>query len=127
MWFEEFPVNEEFIIQASLRPDFKLFVAESRGDVLGFAGVLFQEHVGRAEVGPISVSPGLRGRGIGSALLGKVVEFLREKKVHRVVVRVKSGNRRAYDFFASHGFSEEASLRNYTKKGEGVYQMVLFT
>jgi len=125
-WFEEFPVTEAFIVEASLRPDFRLFVAESQRNVVGFAGALYQEHVGRAELGPISVDPGLQRTGVGSRLIERLLEFLKEKGIHRVVVRVKSSNKKARKFFQDRGFAKEVVLKNYTKKGEDVTQLVLF-
>jgi ribosomal protein S18 acetylase RimI-like enzyme len=125
-WFEELPIDEEFVVQVSLRPDFRFFLAEFDGDVVGFAGVLFYEHVGRAELGPICVHEKYRDMGVGSLLVEEALKFLGERKIHRVVARVKSGNKKAQLFFKVNGFGWEAVLKKYTKKGEEVVQMVRF-
>lgn len=122
-WFEELGIDEDFVVQASMRPDFRFFVAESGGRVIGFAGVLYYESVGRAEFGPICVEEGMQRTGVGSAILSAVKGFLCEKGIHRVVVKVKSGNNAAMDFFSSQGFRREAVLEKYTKGLEDAVQM----
>ncbi|MFH1836208.1 MAG: GNAT family N-acetyltransferase [Methanobacteriota archaeon] len=123
-WFEKLPVDEEFINNASLRADFKIFIAEEKGEVAGFSGVLFQEHVGRAELGPICVDPIFQKKGVGSNLVEHAIKFLREKNIHRIIVKVKAGNVGAEEFFKSRGFEVEAKLKKYTKALEEVVQMV---
>lgn len=128
-WFEEtgVPLSRDFIISIAGRPDFRFYVAEveSRG-VVGFAGVLYYESVGRADLGPVCVSPEFQNSGVGSKLVARVLDFLRERRIHRVVVHVKSENHAGLEFFTGLGFQFEAHLRNYTRKGEDVVQMVFF-
>ncbi|MFH1404425.1 MAG: GNAT family N-acetyltransferase [Candidatus Altiarchaeota archaeon] len=125
-WFEDFPVDRDFVLSVSERSDFRLAVAEDSGRVVGYVGVLFFETVGRAEVGPISVGDGYRGRGVGASMMGFVLSFLKAHGVGRVVATVKSSNRDAFFFFMDSGFSVEALLKQYTLKKEDAIQMVLF-
>jgi len=80
--------------------------------------------VGRAEVGPICVDEAHSGKGVGSKLLEDAVSFLKEKNVHRVVARVKSGNEKARDFFTRNGFTQEATLKKFTRNGDEAAQYV---
>lgn len=125
-WFENFNVTEDFILNASMRHDFRFYVAEAGREVVGFTGVLFYESVGRGEVGPICVDKKHEGKGVGSKLVEKTVNFLREKNIFRVMVKVKSTNTVGLKFFSGLGFEEEAYLKKYTRDGEDVVQMVKF-
>jgi ribosomal protein S18 acetylase RimI-like enzyme len=124
--FEDLDVSREFILSVEQRSDFRLAVAEDSGRVVGFAGVLFHESVGRAELGPIAVLPEYRQRGVGRLLLDFVFGCLRSFGVVRVVVVVKSLNQGALSFFLEGGFGVEAYLRGYTRAGEDAVQLVLF-
>ncbi|MBD3389082.1 MAG: GNAT family N-acetyltransferase [Candidatus Altiarchaeales archaeon] len=123
-WFEEVEVNEEFIISSSQRPDFRFIVAEDGGNLLGFIGALYFSEVGRAELGPLGVDVDFHGTGVAKSLVERMLAFLGDNGIHRLTVKVKSGNKRAQRFFLKHGFSTEAYLRRYTLKGEDVVQMV---
>jgi len=125
-WFEELDVGEAFVHEAADRPDFRFLVAEDEGHTMGFIGTLFYEHVGRAEVGPICVEPRCHGGGVGAMLLEKVLGFLSQRGIHRVVAKVKANNENAQRFFSSNGFAEEARLRGYTKDREDAIQYVRF-
>ena len=98
-WFEESSLSLDYVRQCSFRPDFRFFVAEYNGKIVGFSGVLFYESVGRAEIGPICTSSDLMNHGVGSLLLEKVFGFLKERGIHRVVARLKSSNVSGISFF----------------------------
>ena len=123
----EFPsLSTQFIINISRRDDFRLLIAEMEGKVVGFAGTLFYESVGRAELGPIAVDPDYTGRGVGTKLVDAVLMFLNQISIHRVIVRIKSGNTEGIEFFKRRGFMREALFRRYTRDGEDVVEMVKF-
>ncbi|MFH1789051.1 MAG: GNAT family N-acetyltransferase [Candidatus Altiarchaeota archaeon] len=123
-WFEDIPIDEEFIIEASLRPDFRIFVAEKDEEIIGFTGLLYYELVGRSEIGPICVRKKHQNKGVGSKLVDMALSFLADTGVHRVVAKVKKGNDKAAQFFKKKGFKKEAMLSKYTRKGEDAVQMV---
>jgi len=123
-WFEEEGISREFVLESAQRSDFRLMVAEEGGEVVGFAGVLFFTAVGRAELGPIGILPEHHNNGVGGLLVESMLEFLKGEGVHRVVVHVKTANVKAAKFFLNCGFTFEANLRRYTKKGEDVVQLV---
>ncbi len=124
--FEEREVTEDFIRSIARRDDFRFFVVTLRGRVVGFVGVLFHVNVSRAEIGPICVDSLYRGRGFGMKLLACAINFLRQVGIRRVIVRIKSDNRRAWGFFRKNGFVEEGYFRGYTLQGEDVIQLRKF-
>ncbi|MBN2250748.1 MAG: GNAT family N-acetyltransferase [Candidatus Altiarchaeota archaeon] len=125
-FFEETGVDEGFIKSIASRSDFIFFVAETKGRVAGFCGVLFLANVGRAEAGPIAVDARFRGRGIATKLLECVMAFLEGMRIQRVIVRIKAQNTGAMDYFLKRGFTQEGFFRRYTRKGEDALQLVRF-
>jgi len=125
--FEEGPLSREFVLQSAQRPDFRFMVAQANGEVAGFLGVLYYKAVGRAELGPIGMKKELQNHGIGSRMVEKMLSFMKEEGVRRVIVHVKAQNHNAIKFFMDNGFVFEAYLRRYTFEGEDVLQMVHFT
>jgi [ribosomal protein S18]-alanine N-acetyltransferase len=77
-------------------------VAEEEQRVLGYAGLLW--HGRRAELEPIVVAREARGRGVGHALAGRVVEAARGGGAVRVFVRPTARNLEAIGFFHELGF-----------------------
>lgn len=125
-YFEEFEISEEFILNISQRDDFKFFIAAIDKKLVGFVGTLFYSGIGRAEIGPIAVDNQHKNNGVGKILMKHVLNFLKQQGIHRVVVRVKSINNSALNFFETLGFEEEGYFQNYTRRGEDVIQMVKF-
>jgi ribosomal protein S18 acetylase RimI-like enzyme len=124
--FEEQEITEGFILTIANREDFRFFIMASEGRIIGFVGVLFHKNIGRAEIGPICVSPVYRGRGVGTRLLNHAIEFLGRQGLYRTIVRIKSDNRRAQRFFGKNGFEEEGYFQRYTRKGEDILQLRRF-
>lgn len=124
--FEGIEITEDFLLHISQRDDFRFFIVELDSKVVGFVGVLFYDNVGRAEIGPIGVRGEYHGFGIGTALVEYVMEFLKERNMHRVIVRVKAKNKEGLDFFSFMEFRQEAYLKKYNKDGEDVIQLVRF-
>ena len=124
--FENLDVDENFIMRLSKRPDFRFFVADDDGEIVGFLGAVFYSSVGRAEVGPISIAEGYRNSGVGSRLLDDCENFLRTLNIRRVTAKVKYDNNESINFFKKHGFEQEAVFRRYTKDYRDVVQFVKF-
>ncbi|HHQ44679.1 MAG TPA: GNAT family N-acetyltransferase [Candidatus Altiarchaeales archaeon] len=125
-FFEEDYVSPDFISECLAGGDFNFLVAESGGEIAGFCGMLYHLHVGRAEIGPIAVEDGFKGRGVGRILLEKAFDLLKEIGVLRVIVKVKAENSGALGFFQNQGFTPEGRFENYTRTGDSVVQMVRF-
>jgi GNAT superfamily N-acetyltransferase len=72
---------EEYLTQLNLSG---MWVAEGGRGVAGFIGLMLDGRAG--EVDPVVVADGMRGRGVGRALLGKVVEEARRRGLRRLTV-----------------------------------------
>ena len=79
-----------------------IWVAEYEGKVLGLVGLIVEDQ--EAEVEPIVVAPGYRDRGIGRALLDRVVREAEKLEVRFLNVRPVARNAEAIAFFHSAGF-----------------------
>lgn len=64
----------------------------------------------------IAVHPQCRGRGIGSALLGRVVEEARARGSTRLFLEMRDGNR-AESLYRRHGFAPVGRRSNYYRRG----------
>lgn len=87
----------------------RIYVARDGGRVLAMATLLYT--VSTAEGGvaalleDVIVVPGHRGRGIGSALLGHVLEEARKQGVLRVTLLTDAQNKRAQALYLKLGFA----------------------
>lgn len=87
-----------------------LFLAEDRGEVVGFALVraregqpLFETGERTAELETMAVAPGRRGEGIGTLLLGEVRRRLAGEGIRYLSLTVLAGNDGALGFYERAG------------------------
>jgi len=99
-------------------------VAEMEGEVIGYV-VVRRESVrrARAELPTFAVRDDMRGRGIGSTLLGHALEYLEQSGVRRVVLQVSVENHAAQRLYERFGFKIERTLPGYYGRGEDAYLM----
>jgi ribosomal protein S18 acetylase RimI-like enzyme len=100
-------------------------VAEIDGNTVGHA---FLEPLGNLAatshvfVLTIVVHPGMLGRGIGSALLGNLLEWAtQDARVMKVELRVRSTNTRAIALYRKLGFVEEGRFRRRLRLEDGTF------
>ena len=96
-------------VGSTFGPEGRLFVAEDDGRVVGYAGMLRHPH--SAEIEPIVVDREYRGRGVGQALVERVVQEARASGVTQVYAQPAGRNRDALAFFHSVGLDVVAYLR----------------
>lgn len=111
------------------RADFAFLVAREGGEVAGFAygytgayGQWWTEHVARSlsaaqraewldvphyEIVELHVRPSWQRRGVGSALLARLLTL---QPHDRAILSTQSGSRKARGFYAKNGWSELASV-----------------
>lgn len=82
----------------------------------GFA--LSRNIVGEEELLLIAVKPELRGRGIGAALLSRVIAAARGRGAERIFLEMREGNP-AEALYRRYGFESVGRRRNYYRRGEG--------
>ena len=60
----------------------------------------------------VSVLPEYQGRGLGSVLLNKVLEYGREISYEEIVLEVRKENTKAIEIYKRFGFKESSSTKN---------------
>jgi [ribosomal protein S18]-alanine N-acetyltransferase len=90
--------------------------APGAGSVIaGYAGMLFVPGGIQADVLTIAVRASHWGRGIGSALLGELIQAARDRDCAEVFLEVRADNPRAHGLYLRRGFAEIGVRRGYYK------------
>jgi [ribosomal protein S18]-alanine N-acetyltransferase len=93
----------------------RYLVAESDGDIVGYAGLMCIEPV--ADVQTIAVVPEFEGRGIGAALLTRLIGEARFRGAADVLLEVRADNPRAQQLYVRFGFEQIHVRRRYYRDG----------
>lgn len=97
-------------------------VAESGGEVIGYAGLTVVED--EAHVMNLAVAPEARGQGIGAALLARLMLAARESGIGRITLEVRERNSAALSLYRSAGFAEAGRRQAYySETGEDALLM----
>jgi len=83
--------------------------------IAGYAGMLFVPGGIQADVLTIAVRASHWGRGIGSALLGELIQAARDRDCAEVFLEVRADNPRAHGLYLRRGFAEIGVRRGYYK------------
>jgi len=105
-------------IARRLSKGFYYFVATVEGSVVGFVDIRLRE--GKAKLMGLVVEEGFQGRGVGSALLNKALEFARTQGKNSVYLEVKQSNIRAIKVYETQGF---VFSKERGESGESIYIM----
>jgi len=107
------------------RADARFLVAERGGEVVGFGQALVAEPTARAgaELARLYVHPDHWDEGVGSALLARLEDWLRERGVDRVRLAVLADNDAANAFYESRGY-RRVETRRMDLQGEAVTDYV---
>lgn len=105
------------LLESQLRsPHRAIFVFDDDGDLPGFCMVGVDrappilEEVVRAEITDLGVRAEARRRGIGRALVDAALDWVRERGVARVEVRVAAQNPEGQAFWRALGFADHMDL-----------------
>ena len=109
---------EMFAEEVTQPPGSRLYlIAEAVADATrvtaGYAGMMFVPGGVQADVLTIAVAPAYWGRGIGSALLGKLIQAARNRGCTEVFLEVREDNPRARGLYLRRGFEEIGVRRGY--------------
>lgn len=96
------------------RGDASLLVAESDGEIAGYA--VCWTMLDQAELGNIAVAPEWRRRGIAQRLLTATIERMREHEVRELYLEVRTSNDGAQRLYTRNGFETVGRRRNYYTK-----------
>jgi len=108
--FPHVEMNEEKLL-GRLEKGAVFFVAENNGKIIGFVDLRLG---GSVLVRGLAVEPRWRGKGVGSALLEKVIGFARKEGRSAVWIKVQPGNLEAVKIYQKAGFvpSQEITAKN---------------
>jgi ribosomal-protein-alanine N-acetyltransferase len=98
-------------------------IAESEGVLAGY--VVLCVRGARAELVSIAVRPQFRRKGIGDALLRRVIRIARRRGVARVSLTVRVENQDAAAFYRRFGFKRTGRIRRYYDNGGDGFRMSL--
>lgn len=93
------------------------FVAVVDGDLVGSASVGLESY-GRTEIG-MAVAAGQRGRGLGRALLDRVIRWSARKGAHKVDLEVWPHNTVAIALYERAGFRVEGHRHRHWRRNDG--------
>ena len=100
-------------------------VAETEDRVIGF--MIYELHKTRLHVLNFAVHPAIRRTGIGTMMVGKLINKLSTHRRQKITLAVRERNVRAQVFFRGHDFRAVKVLRNYYEdSGEDAFQMELW-
>jgi [ribosomal protein S18]-alanine N-acetyltransferase len=82
-------------------------------EMAGYAGLMFVPGGTQADVLTIAVRPVHWGKGIGSALLGALIDAARERGCTEMFLEVRADNERAHGLYLRRGFADLGLRRGY--------------
>ena len=85
-------------------------------DAVGFA--LSRSVLDEEEILLLAVVPAHRGRGAGGRLLRRVIEDARQRRIARLFLEMRDGNR-AEALYRQHGFAPVGRRPHYYRRGSG--------
>ncbi|GAA4450947.1 ribosomal protein S18-alanine N-acetyltransferase [Novipirellula rosea] len=107
----EFAWTEEDFIRCLRQRNCIGMVAEVDDQVVGF--MIYELHKNRLHVLNFSVHPDARRRGVGHAMLSKLLGKLSHERRNRIMLEVRETNLEAQLFFKSVGFKAISVLRDF--------------
>lgn len=119
--FAEEAYPEELFRELAAKPSTQFLVARRRERTIGYALAVVR---GRwAELISIAVHPRHRRRGVGQALLERLLGRLRRARVASCRLAVRTTNSAAIALYEKNGFARIGLLRNYYADGADAFLM----
>ncbi len=105
-------------------PDTRFYlIAEVGGRIVGYGGLFSPSQYVEADIQTVTVIDELQGKGIGRALLGRLIEEASRRSAPAILLEVRVGNESAIHLYESFGFVEIARRLNYY--GQGLHALVM--
>jgi [ribosomal protein S18]-alanine N-acetyltransferase len=119
-----YPWSSRFFLEELQVPCARSFLAEINGRIVGY--VLFWLLPEEVDIHNIAVHSDFRRRGIGQALLQRVLEQARNRNSARVTLEVRISNTVAQSLYQSVGFVAKGLRKGYySDDGEDALMMTL--
>lgn len=94
-----------------------ILVAERRGDVAGYALVLFRRGARRARLYSLAVDPAHRRAGVARRLVSAIERVVRQRGLEALTLEAASANSAATKLYRRMGYTRIASLGPYYADG----------
>ena len=107
----EFSWTEEDFIRCLRQRNCIGMVAEQDDEVVGF--MIYELHKNRLHILNFAVAPGFRRKGIGNAMVSKLLGKLSHERRNRIMLEVRETNLEAQLFFKALGFRAISVLRDF--------------
>ena len=114
---------DEGYIKEKMKKD--TFLVADSDSIIGCIRLSFVD-IDLAEIRTLCVDKEYRGKGIAQSLLNEAVSFLKEKKMRKLIARMKSDNKDAITLFEKNGFKQEGYFLEHYRKGIDVLQFYKF-
>jgi ribosomal protein S18 acetylase RimI-like enzyme len=95
-----------------------ILIAEQNGALGGYILLLFRRGLKTAKVFSLAVSPHMRGKGLGDALMAAAAAHCRESGYTRVMLETRGDNRKMQDLCARGGYKLLKKVSGYYHDGE---------
>lgn len=93
------------------KENFRYFVAEEAGEILGYCGFLFV--LDEAEIPNVCVKASARKQGVGKQMMNALAEEATKLGIHMLFLEVRESNVAARTLYKSLGFSENGIRKNF--------------
>lgn len=110
------------LVKEKLKDKKDVFVlAAAGGRIVGVSRASYEDE-DLAEIRWLAVSKDCRNNGIGTKLVEKTIDALKEKGKRKVTARVKSASAIPVEIFSRLGFEKEGYFREHYRKGVDIIQ-----
>ncbi len=123
--YEPFKIDESGISE-KMKDEKNQFIVSKEGEKIIGVVRASVEDLDLAELRWLAVEEEYRGKGIGTELIRSALEFLKKKKMRKVVARTKSSDAIATSLFLNLGFEIEGYFRDHFRKGTNIIQFAKF-
>jgi len=96
------------------KENFRYFVAEEDGEILGYCGFLFV--LDEAEIPNVCVKEAARRRGVGRQMMEALIKEAEKLGMYRLLLEVRESNVAARTLYKSLGFCEDGIRKNFYEK-----------
>lgn len=111
---EQSPLTESYAATYLAYPNNRVLLAEEQGECVGLLSYSIRPNLYHAgpscQIEELIVREGAQGRGVGSALIEKVIQQAAVCRCQEISVSTLLDNSRAIAFYKRHGFGDEALL-----------------
>jgi len=96
------------------KENFRYYVAEENGEILGYCGFLFV--LDEAEIPNVCVKESVRRRGVGRQMMETLIKEAANLGMCRLLLEVRESNAGARALYESLGFCEDGIRKNFYEK-----------